>query len=123
MVFIVDDDASVRKALQRLIRAAGYDVEAFQNADAYLRKPSPTPPDSCLLLDIRMPGMSGLDLQRALAGSGRTVPIIFITGHGDDDARQQAMAAGAVDVLYKPLDERVLLDAIERALGRSPAAS
>jgi FixJ family two-component response regulator len=122
MVFIVDDDASVRRALQRLIRAAGYEVEAFANADAYLSAAAPKPGLSCLVLDIRMPGMSGLDLQRTLTATGRQLPIVFITGHGDDDARQQGLAAGAVDVLYKPLDERVLLDAIERALGRAPVS-
>ena len=118
-VFIVDDDASVRKALQRLIRASGYEVEAFENGAAYLAKATPAPARCCLVLDIRMPGMSGLDLQRALNGTARSVPIIFITGHGDDDARNQALSAGAVDVLYKPLDEHVLLEAIERALGRA----
>jgi FixJ family two-component response regulator len=121
-VFIVDDDASVRRALQRLIRAAGYHVEAFDNAAAYLGKATPPPARCCLVLDIRMPGMSGLDLQRALNGTARAVPIIFITGHGDDDARSQALGAGAVDVLYKPLDEHVLLEAIERALGRGERA-
>jgi FixJ family two-component response regulator len=118
-VFIVDDDASVRKALQRLIRAAGYQVEAFDHAAAYLDCAAPVPARACLVLDIRMPGMSGLDLQRALNGSPRALPIIFITGHGDEDARHQALRAGAVDVLYKPLDEKVLLDAIERALAAS----
>ena len=117
-VFVVDDDASVRKALVRLLRAAGYNVEAFDDAATYLRQSSPVPPLSCLVLDIRMPDMSGLDLQRALRGSPRALPIIFITGHCDHDDRKQALAAGAVDVLDKPLDQRLLLEAIERAVAR-----
>ena len=118
-VFLVDDDASVRKALRRLIRAAGYDVETFEDAGAFLQQHGVARPRACLLLDIRMPGMSGLELQQALSGTGRALPIVFITGHGDEDARAQALACGAVDVLYKPLDERVLLEAIERALRRA----
>jgi FixJ family two-component response regulator len=117
-VFLIDDDASVRKALKRLLRAAGYEVEALDGADAYLDRPAPRPP-ACLVLDIRMPGKSGIDLQRAIQGTAHALPIIFITGHGDEDERNEAVAAGAVDVLPKPLDEHVLIEAIERGLKRS----
>ena len=103
-VFLIDDDASVRKALRRLLTAAGYEVEALDGADAYLDRQPPQPP-ACLLLDIRMPGKSGIDLQRAVQGTAHALPIIFITGHGDEDERAEAVAAGAVDVLSKPLDE------------------
>ena len=85
-VFLIDDDASVRKALRRLLRAAGYEVEALDGADAYLDR-LPPPPPACLLLDIRMPGKSGIDLQRAVQGTAHALPIIFITGHGDEDER------------------------------------
>ena len=117
-VFIVDDDASVRKALARLIRTAGYDVEAFGGAAEYLAREAPEPP-ACLVLDIRMPGMTGLELQRAIEGTRMCLPIVFITGHGDDAVRTQTLAAGAVEVLYKPVDDRLLLGAIEEALLRS----
>lgn len=119
-VFVIDDDASVRKALQRLIRAAGYEVEALESASAYLQHALP-PRRACLLLDIRMPEMSGLELQQAIAGTHHALPVVFITGHGDDDVRQQAAAAGSVDVLEKPLDEHALLGAIARALERCGA--
>lgn len=114
-VLVVDDDASVRKSLHRLIRAAGYDVETLEGAAAYLERAAQQPP-ACLVLDIRMPGMSGLDLLRVVAGTARDLPIVFISGHGDEDVRAQAMDAGAVEVLYKPLDETTLLAAIDQAL-------
>jgi FixJ family two-component response regulator len=117
-VFVVDDDASVRKALQRLLGAAGYHVEVMSGAGDYLAHDEPKPP-ACLVLDIRMPGMTGLALQQRIVGTLLAVPIVFITGHGDEETRSQALAAGAVDVLYKPLDKQVLLEAIERALQRS----
>ncbi len=117
-VYVIDDDASVRRALQRLIRAAGYSVEVFASAGAYVEGAVPTSP-ACLVLDIRMPGMSGLQLQQAIQGTPRGFPIVFVTGHGDEDVRSQALASGAVDVLYKPLEETILLAAIERALERS----
>ena len=118
MVFIVDDDASVRKALGRLVRAAGYEVELFCCAAEFLAREAPPPP-ACLLLDVRMPGMTGIELQRTIGGTDRDLPIVFITGHGDEAIREKTLAAGAVDVLYKPIDDRVLLGAIERALSRS----
>jgi FixJ family two-component response regulator len=117
-VYIVDDDASVRKALGRLVRAAGYDVEIFGSAIDYLAHDPPQPP-ACLLVDIRMPGMSGPELQRAIEGTERGLPIVFITGHGDEAVCAQVVSAGAVDVLYKPLDDVILLAAIEQAVSRS----
>jgi FixJ family two-component response regulator len=117
-VYIVDDDASVRKALGRLIRSAGYDVEVFGGAAEYLAREAPKRP-ACLVVDIRMPGMTGVELQRTIEGTQMALPIVFITGHGDDAIREQSLAAGAVDVLYKPVGDDVLLAAIEKALWRS----
>src|SRR5262245_59862619 len=114
-VFLVDDDASVRRALERLIRVAGYDVEAFADAASYLAADPPTEP-ACIVLDIRMPAISGFELQSAIAGTPRALPVVFITGHGDDSVRVQALRAGAVDVLFKPIDEEQLVSAIEKAL-------
>jgi FixJ family two-component response regulator len=121
-VYVVDDDASVRKALGRLLRASGYAVEIFGTAEEYLAGAAPAVP-ACLVVDVRMPGMGGLDLQAALAGTARELPIVFITGHADRAAQAQALAAGAVDVLLKPLNAEDLLAAIERALGRSARPS
>jgi FixJ family two-component response regulator len=118
MVLIVDDDASVRKALGRLVRAAGYHVELFRCASEYLAREAPPRP-ACLILDVRMPGMTGLELQRTIKGTPRALPIVFITGHGDESIRERTLAAGAVDVLYKPVDDQVLMAAIEQALSRS----
>ena len=117
-VFIVDDDPSVLKALGRLVRAAGYEVEVFASANEYLAREPPRPP-GCLVLDVRMPGMNGPELQRAIEGTGRSLPIVFITGHGDEAVRAQVLAAGAVQVLSKPVDDADLLAAIEQALRRS----
>ena len=120
-VLVVDDDAGVRKGMQRLIRIAGYDVETLDGAAAYLDR-APEPPPACLVLDVRMPGMSGLDLLQAVQGTARALPIVFISAYGDE-VRVQALAAGAVDFLYKPLDEELLFAAIDRALELSrPAA-
>jgi two-component system, LuxR family, response regulator FixJ len=120
-VFIVDDDAAVRKALDRLLRGAGYTTDLCASAEEYLQR-EPVAPPACLLLDIRMAGMSGLDLQRTIRGTPRALPVVVITGHGNDTDREQALALGAVDVLDKPLDHVVLLAAIERALARSHGA-
>ena len=117
-VFVVDDDASVRKALGRLIHSAGYAVEVFDGAAQYLAREPPDRP-ACLVVDIRMPHMTGLELQRAIEGTRMAVPIVFIAGHGNDAEREQTLAAGAIDVLYKPLDDHALLAAIEHALWRS----
>jgi FixJ family two-component response regulator len=117
VVCIVDDDASVRKSLTRLVAAAGYTVAAFASAQEYLaREPSAGP--SCLVLDVRMPGLTGLDLQKALAGAEHRTAIVFITGHGDIAMSVTAMKAGAVDFLTKPFEGTALLDAIQRALAK-----
>ena len=114
-VYLVEDDASVRKGLDRLLRSAGYRVESLDSASAYLARATVARP-ACLVLDIRMPGMSGFELQRAIAGTVLARPIVFITGHGDEDIRMRALSTGAVDVLFKPIDEAVLIEAVERAL-------
>jgi FixJ family two-component response regulator len=119
-VFIVDDDASVRRALTRLIKSAGYPVQAFASARDFLeywRANDQNP--SCLVLDVRMPGLSGLDLQHELQAANTLLPIIFITGHGDIPMSVKAMKEGAVDFLPKPVTEKDLLRAIEQALARA----
>ena len=115
-VLVVDDDASVRKALRPLLRSAGYAVEVFASAADFLAHPVP-PGTGCLALDIRMPGISGLDLQQQLATTQPDLPIVVITGHGDAELRQRALAGGAVAVLYKPFEDEVLLEAVARAIG------
>jgi FixJ family two-component response regulator len=121
-VLLVDDDPAVRKALRRLIHGAGYHVEAFADAAGYLKARAAQPP-ACLVLDIRMPVMNGFELQARIAGTSHALPIVFITGHGDEDVRAQALASGAIDVLVKPIDEAVLIAAIEKALdSTSPGA-
>jgi len=117
VVFVVDDDASVRKSLTRVMTSAGYTVETFASArDFMARAPSADP--CCVVLDVRMPGLTGLDLQEALAGAGRPMPIVFITGHGDVSMSVRAMKAGAVDFLTKPFDLDSLLAAVRRALAK-----
>lgn len=115
LVYIVDDDPSVRRALVRLIRAAGFDVTAFASAQEFLSAPLAERP-CCLVLDVRLPGVSGLELQEQLASSGRHLPIIFITGHGDIPMSVRAMKAGAIDFLVKPFHEKELLEAIRAAI-------
>lgn len=122
-VFLVDDDASVRKALTRLIRSAGYDVQAFASAREFLDRETRCEGIACLVLDIRMPGLSGMDLQRELQTAKTILPIIFITGHGDIPMSVKAMKGGAVDFLAKPVNDKVLLKAIEQALDRSARES
>jgi FixJ family two-component response regulator len=120
VVCIIDDDVSVRKSLYRLLRAAGYEVEVLDSAQAYLDRRDAARP-ACLLLDVRMPDMSGLELHRRIAG--KSAPsVVFITAHDDARAREEALSLGAVDVLLKPLDDRLLLDALDRALERSKHA-
>jgi FixJ family two-component response regulator len=115
VVFVVDDDPSVRKSLTRVVTSAGYAVEAFASAREFLaREPFVGP--CCVVLDVRMPGLTGLDLQEALAGAGHRMPIVFITGHGDISMSVKAMKGGAVDFLTKPFDVENLLDAIQRAV-------
>jgi FixJ family two-component response regulator len=121
VVFVVDDDASVREALSSLLRAVGWQVKTFESAAEFLVQPVPVGA-ACLVLDVRLPGVSGLELQRVLAERGDALPIIFITGHGDIPMSVHAMKAGAVEFLPKPFRERELLDAIELALERDAAS-
>jgi len=114
-VHVVDDDASVRKSLGRLLDAAGYEVELFESAGGFLDHMHHKGP-TCLVLDVRLPDQSGLDLQVTLSTLEERMPIIFITGHGDIPMTVKAMKAGAVDFLAKPFDESVLLNAIEAAI-------
>ena len=116
-VFIVDDDPSVRKSLTRVVASAGYRVRVFASAQEFLgREPSTGP--CCLVLDVRMPGLTGLDLQKTLADAHHRTAIVFITGHGDVATSVEAMKAGAVDFLTKPFAGKELLDAIQRALAK-----
>jgi len=117
MVFVIDDDESIREALKSLIRSVGLRVETFASAQDFLQSSRPDVP-SCLILDVRMPGLSGLDLQRDLAETNIQIPIIFITGHGDIPMSVRAMKAGAVEFLTKPFRDQDLLDAIQQALER-----
>jgi RNA polymerase sigma factor (sigma-70 family) len=120
IVFVVDDDASVREALKSLIRSVGLQVELFDSAQEFLQRKRPDGP-SCLVLDVRLPGISGLDFQRKLAEANVSIPIIFITGHGDIPMSVRAMKAGAVEFLTKPFRDQDLLDAIQLALERDRA--
>jgi len=121
IVFIVDDDDSVRKSLARLITSVGLKVEAFSSANAFLKRDAYDGP-ACLVLDIRMPGLSGLDLQTELAKAERSLSIVFITGHGNITMSVQAIKAGAVDFLEKPFEEQDLLDAVHLAIQKDRAA-
>jgi FixJ family two-component response regulator len=117
LVFVVDDDPSVRRGVDRLLRSAGYEVRTFASAQEFLEQGSGVEP-ACLLLDVRMPGRSGLDLHEALIAAGRDLPVVFITGHGDIPMAVKAMKAGAVDFLPKPFDDETLLDAVSRAVAQ-----
>jgi RNA polymerase sigma factor (sigma-70 family) len=117
IVFVIDDDNSVRRSLKRLLRSVDLDVESFASAQDFLRKPMPDRP-ACVVLDLRLPGPSGLELQESLNRSGHDVPIIFISGHADVPSSVRAIKAGAVDFLQKPVNDQVLLDTIHRALLR-----
>lgn len=121
VVFVVDDDISVRESLESLIGFEGYQVETFENAQAFLARPRPGVP-SCLVLDVSLPGLNGLDLQKLIAQDRLEMPIIFITGHGDVPMSVQAMKAGAVEFLTKPFNDEMLLTAIRNAIERSGAA-
>jgi FixJ family two-component response regulator len=118
VVCVVDDDESVRRALARLIRSVGFSTETFPSAKAFLDHGTPDRP-ACLILDIRLPGPSGLDLQETLSQRGQDLPIVFITGHGDVPTTVRAMKAGAVDFLQKPFKDQELLDCVQRAVARS----
>jgi FixJ family two-component response regulator len=118
IVFVVDDEATVRRSLERLLRASGHAVETFATASDFLSRADPGVP-CCLLLDIRMPTLTGLDVQRAINDGGRALPIIFMTGFADVEICVLGMKAGAADFLMKPFDEDQLLDAVAAALSRS----
>jgi len=122
VVFVVDDDTSMREAVTGLIRSIGLAVEAFGTAREFRARRRPDAP-SCLVLDVRLPDVSGLDLQRELADAGEQLPIIFITGHGDIPMSVRAMKAGAVEFLSKPFRDQELFDAIRQALERDRVAS
>jgi len=117
-IYVVDDDTSVRTALKRLIRSLGFTVETFDSAQAFLENKTHDGP-ACLILDIRMPGTSGIDLQKRLAEAGIHIPIIFITGHGSIQMSVKAMKAGALDFIEKPFEDQKLIDAIHTAIARS----
>jgi len=121
IVFVVDDDASVREGLGSLIRSAGLRVETFASAQEFLDSPR-SDVASCLVLDVRLPGLSGLDLQERMAEADIEIPIIFITGHGDVPTSVRAMKAGAVEFLTKPFRDRDLLEAIHQAIKRDRIA-
>jgi FixJ family two-component response regulator len=117
LISIVDDDDSLRNSLNNLIRSVGFRVQGFSSAEEFLDS-NQLHNTECLILDVRMPGMNGLDLQRQLVTTNCGIPIIFITSHADGDARARALEAGAVDFLYKPFREEALLKAIDAALNR-----
>ena len=121
VVFVVDDDSSVREAIKSLIKSVGLRVETFETAQQFLGSKRPEVP-GCVVLDVRLPGLSGLDLQRELAANDIKLPIIFITGYGDIPMSVRAMKAGALEFLTKPFRDQDLLDAIQQALERDRAA-
>jgi FixJ family two-component response regulator len=120
LVFVIDDDPSVRSSLKFLLSTVGLQAETFESADSFLRR-KPTDIPSCLVLDVRLPGLSGLDFQRELAGRNICIPIVFLTGHGDIPMSVRAMKAGAVEFLTKPFRDQDLLDAVRVALDRDRA--
>jgi FixJ family two-component response regulator len=120
-VFVVDDDLLVLGAVETLVKSVGLTVHTFPSAQAFLESDLPDEP-GCLVLDIRMPGLSGLDLQDELAARGLTLPVIFVTGHGTVPLSVRAMRAGAVDFLQKPFEDQDLLDAVQRAIEKDGLA-
>jgi FixJ family two-component response regulator len=116
LISVVDDDDSVRESLSGLIRSVGFGVMVFASAEEFLTSDH-LPDTDCLILDVRMPGMNGLDLRCRLATSHCRIPVVFITAHGDEEARQRALNGGAVEYLLKPFSEEALLNAIDAALG------
>ena len=119
-VFVIDDDANVRASLQGLLKSAGLRSECFETAEQFLEREPPDGP-SCLILDVSLPGISGLDFQQRMRTSGRYIPIIFITGHGDIPMSVKAMKSGALEFLTKPFDDQMLLTAVAQALERDSA--
>jgi FixJ family two-component response regulator len=120
MVFVIDDDPDVRASIQGLLKSAGLRSEAFETAEQFLNN-EPADGPSCLILDISLPGISGLDFQQKLRNADRQIPIIFITGHGDVPMTVKAMKSGALEFLTKPFDDKELLTAVEQALDRDSA--
>ncbi len=120
IVFVVDDDPSVGRAIKRLVESVGLQVAHFGSAQEFLRSTRPDAP-SCLVLDVRLPGISGLDFQHQLAGAGIHIPVIFVTAHGDIPMTVRAMKAGAVEFLTKPFRDQDLLDAVQIGLERDRA--
>ncbi len=118
VIAIVDDDPSAQQGLRSLLRSAGFQVESFASAQQFLARPLTEEAPSCLLLDLQMPGLSGLDLQKRMAEVGLEIPIVFLTGHGDIPTSVQAMKAGALEFLTKPFDDEKLLKAIDEAVER-----
>src|ERR1700729_895908 len=119
-VLVIDDDPDLRASVGRLLRSLGLDVQLFQSISDFFKSDPPDGP-TCLVLDVRLPGQSGLDLQRELAAANREIPIIFITGHGDIPMSVQAMKGGAIEFLTKPFRDQELLDAIQPGLSRDRA--
>jgi len=120
-ISVVDDDASVRKAIKGLLKSAGFDPEVFASPEEVLNS-GRLGGTACLIMDVRMPGMSGIELQERLIASGRMVPIIFITAHADEEERACALERGAVDCLQKPFSDDALFDAIAKAIGATSPA-
>jgi FixJ family two-component response regulator len=120
VVFVVDDDPSMRRALDGLLRSVGHEARLFSSAQEFMQAERPDAP-GCLVLDVRLPGMSGLTFQQELAKAGIALPVIFVTGHGDVPMTVRAMKAGAVEFLTKPFDDQVLLDAVHSAIERDRA--
>jgi FixJ family two-component response regulator len=122
LITVVDDDESVREALENLISSVGFEVKLFASAEDFLDSDTPLQTD-CAVLDVRLPGITGLELQRRLAADGQSIPVIIITAQGDDKTRDEAVAGGAVAFLKKPFKEEVLLAALESALKRKELAT
>ena len=119
LISVVEDDDSVRESLRRLIRSVGYAIQAFSTAEQFLNSDQ-LRQTRCLILDVKLPGMDGLELQRQLIANRFEIPIIFITAHGDDAARVRALRNGALEYLFKPFSEEALLDAINMSLTARP---
>jgi len=119
-IFLVDDDAGVRKSLSRVLREEGWNVETFESAEAFLVRPDQKA-KGCVVLDITMPGLDGLELQRRLAAAGESLPIVFVSGHGDIPMSVKAIKAGATDFLTKPVEARVLVAAVRAAIDQDAA--
>jgi FixJ family two-component response regulator len=122
IIAVVDDDPSIRRSLSRLLRSAGYGVEMYSSVREFLERGNYARL-ACLVLDVRMPGQTGLDLQQVLTAAGHDIPIVFITGHGDIPMSAQAMEAGAVAFLAKPFDDATFFKAVQRALARNQTRS